>query len=170
MSKNQVKNQVKIQVNTSLMGEKLEKVLKFYINTVAALKKLQAVLPETIKAEKSEYLQAKMEIEFLELDARIEVLEQVVDNRKKHYENDFLPKHEAQLKECNANFDKYYERAKQFVKENPNTALSFAIREYQRLNADGKNEELRVGFYQGMKQTFDKFDSEAKNPKMKVVK
>jgi hypothetical protein len=146
--------------NTSLLAEKLKTELLRLQNTVKHLKNIQKHLPEEIKNEKNEYKKSKLELELLETGSRIEVLEQIVENRKKHYEKDFLPNHNKLLKECNENFDKYFKRVKEFAEDirYKTAVLTMAYLEYLKVNPNNEDEELKVGFYQEIKKIIDNID------------
>lgn len=148
------------QQNTSLLAEKLKNELSRFENTVKHLKNIQKLIPDEIKKEKSDYQKEKLALELIELGSRIEVLEQIVVNRKKHYEKDFMPNHNKLLKECNEHWEKYFKRVKEFAEDSRNkkAILTMAYHEYLKENPNNENEEMKVGFYQEIKKIIDNID------------
>lgn len=153
-----------IQVNTTLMGEKLLKGIKYLEEAIKHCNIIIQEIPNEIKIEKSKYKKAKLNLELGDITLRKEQLETLLADRKKHFENDFMPKHEQQLKDCEKEWDYYIGRVKEFVakKENKMTALALAYQAYLKENPDDSDEEMKIGFYQGIKQAFAKIDK----PKM----
>jgi hypothetical protein len=159
-----------MKINTTLMAERLLKAIKYLEDTVKNCNTIITELPSEIAKEKNKYLKAKLSLELGDITLRKESVEGLLMDKKKYFENEFMPLHEKQLKECEKEWDYYFNRVKEFAEnpENKMVALTLAYKEYMRLNPDHSDEEMKIGFYQGVKQAFCKIDEQKKGKLYKI--
>jgi hypothetical protein len=154
--------------NSTLIANKLKSEIQSLEYKILYSKEMIKHLPDAIKKETELWKKAEMKIKLLETEQVVILLERHLKDKINHFENDFLPKHTAEMKECEENFEKYLKKAKEFASktENKDYQITLAMNQYFLLNPDNKDEELKLGFYQGMKSFFDNY--EKKTP-MRVV-
>ena len=120
---------------------------------VQLLKEYHAQL--MIKKDKgNEYIKSKMRVDLFELSQKLDKQIELYDEKYDTFYNHFLPGYELELKDCNENFDKIFEKAKKKKSSNKEiqNKINNTIKSYEELDDENRSHiEVKNVIYRDLK-------------------
>lgn len=112
---------------------------------------------------------AKLNIEIIEYNSRLDAQKRVLKSREYYYKNEFLPKFNEELEEMHGNWDQVCKRCEELCKIIPKEHELYPL--FTRYPQDNTDLEVKNEAYKKFKFYADDIEKKLKkNPQMKVVK
>lgn len=147
----------------ALMQQSIENDAQYLLALGDFIHKAQHERLKLMNAKK-EFEASKLQVEILDAVGKYQANEGVVNEKKLHYDNVFLPMYEAQLKECEENFEGMVNQCKELVsnmEDSDNKIVGYLKKELKVYEDYPEKEiEFQNHTYKILKRLFNKFQEE----------
>jgi hypothetical protein len=147
----------------ALMQQSIENDAQYLLALGDFIHKAQHERLKLMNAKK-EFEASRLQVEILDAVGKYQANEGVVNEKKLHYDNVFLPMYEAQLKECEENFNGMYNQCKELVsnmEDSDNKIIGYLKKELKVYeDYDDKEIEFQNHTYKIFKRLYNKFQEE----------